>query len=93
MGWRLLPDMPFGTSGIVAMIFIADFVGGRHAVSGVCTPETSTARSRHLAGRDFWRWDFSRSLLILTLLRDMVLLAGFAAKRLADRRSVAAACA
>lgn len=79
MGWRLLPDMPFGAGGIVATILLL-------VLSAVVMPFGEFARrnkhsplSDHLAGAGFLAMGFFSSLLILTLLRDVALLAGYAA--------------
>jgi predicted MPP superfamily phosphohydrolase len=79
MGWRLLPDMPFGASGVVVVISLL-------VLSAVVMPFGEFARRNkhspladHLAGAGFLAMGFFSSLLIFTLLRDVVLLAGFAA--------------
>ncbi len=79
MGWRLVPDMPFGLTGIVAMILLL-------ALSVSVLPFAEYARRNkqrpgadHLAGAGFLAMGFFSTLLILTLLREIVLLAGLAA--------------
>ncbi len=79
MGWRLLPDMPFGAGGMVVVISLL-------VLSAIVMPFGEFARrnkhsplSDHLAGAGFLAMGFFSSLLILTLLRDVLLLAGFAA--------------
>jgi predicted MPP superfamily phosphohydrolase len=79
MGWRLLFDMPFGMAGAVATI-------GLLTLSLSVLPFAEYARRHkqnpcadHLAGAGFVAMGFFSSLLILTLLRDVVLLAAFAA--------------
>ena len=79
MGWRLVPDMPFGMAGVVAMTVVI-------GLSLAALPFAEYAR-RHkqdpcadeLAGAGFLAMGFFSSLLILTLLRDFVLVGGFAA--------------
>jgi len=79
MGWRLIPDMPFGIAGVAAMTVVL-------GLSLAALPFAEYAR-RHkqdpcadeLAGAGFLAMGFFSSLLILTLLRDFVLVGGFAA--------------
>jgi len=79
MGLRLLPDMPFGLAGMV--------ISGMLLVTPLCVlPFAEYARrhkqnpgSDHLAGAGFLALGFFSSLLILTLLRDVMLLAAYAA--------------
>jgi predicted MPP superfamily phosphohydrolase len=79
MGWRLLPDMPFGVAGMIATASLL-------ALSLSVLPFAEYARRHkqnpcadHLAGAGFVAMGFFSSLFILTLLRDAVLLAAFAA--------------
>ena len=79
MGWRLVPDMPFGVAGMVATILLL-------ALSLSVMPFAEYARRNkrnpgadHLAGAGFLALGFFSSVLILTLLREVVLLAGLAA--------------
>jgi predicted MPP superfamily phosphohydrolase len=79
MGWRLVPDMPFGVTGMVAMVLLL-------ALSLSVLPFAEYARrNKHnpcadqLAGAGFLAMGFFSTLLILTLLREVVLLAGLAA--------------
>lgn len=79
MGWRLVPDMPFGVSGVVATVLLL-------ALSLSVLPFAEYARRNkqnpgadHLAGAGFLAMGFFSTLLILTLLRELVLLAGVAA--------------
>ena len=79
MGWRLVPDMPFGVTGIVATILLL-------ALSLCVLPFAEYARRNkqnpcadHLAGAGFLAMGFFSSVLMLTLLREVVLLAGWAA--------------
>lgn len=79
MAWRLVPDLPFGVAGMVAMIVML-------ALSMAALPFAEYAR-RHkqdpcadpLAGAGFVAMGFFSSLLVLTLLRDFALIGGFAA--------------
>ena len=79
MGWRLVPDMPFGETGVVATILLL-------ALSLSVLPFAEYARRNkqnpcadHLAGAGFLAMGFFSSILMLTLLREVVLLAGWAA--------------
>ena len=79
MGWRLVPDMPFGVAGIAAIVVLL-------ALSLSVLPFAEYARRNkqnpcadHLAGAGFLAMGFLSSLLVLTILRELVLLAGFAA--------------
>ena len=79
MAWRLVPDMPFGVTGVVATILLL-------ALSLSVLPFAEYARRNkqnpcadHLAGAGFLAMGFFSSLLMLTLLREVVLLAGLAA--------------
>ena len=76
IGFRLLPDLPIGTGGVLAGIMVL-------ALSTVLTPAPLLARSvRQQSWSDLLHWlgylamGLFSSLLILTLLRDVLLLAG-----------------
>ena len=76
MGWRLIPDMPFGAPAIVATVLLL-------VISLSVLPFAEYARRNkqnpcadHLAGAGFLAMGFLSSLLILTLLREVILLAG-----------------
>jgi hypothetical protein len=78
MGWRLLPDMPPGPAWVVG-------TGALLVLSLSVLPFAEYARRHkqdpcadHLAGAGFLAMGFFSSLLILTLLRDAILLAMFA---------------
>lgn len=79
MGWRLLPDMPFGVPGVAA-------TGLLLALSLCMMPFAEYARRNkqnpcadHLSGAGFLAMGFSSTLLIMTLMRELVLLTGYAA--------------
>lgn len=79
MGWRLIPDMLFGVPGIVATVLLL-------VLSLSVLPFAEYARRNKqnpcadlLAGAGFLAMGFFSSLLILTLLREVILLAGLAA--------------
>src|SRR5258705_6170000 len=79
MAWRLVPDMPFGVTGVVATILLL-------ALSLSVLPFAEYARRNkqnpcadHLAGAGFLAMGFFSSFLMLTLMREVVLLASFAA--------------
>ena len=79
MGWRLLPDLPFGVGGAVAVISLLVLSAGVMPFGEFARRNKHSPLSDHLAGAGFLAMGFFSSLLILTLLRDVVLLAGFAA--------------
>ena len=79
MGWRLLPDMPFGVPGVAA-------AGLLLALSMSVMPFAEYARGNKqnpcadtLSGAGFLAMGFSSTLLIMTLMREPVLLSGYAA--------------
>lgn len=80
IGWRLLPDMPLGMAGLLG-------TGALLLLSLIALPFAEYAR-RHkhdpcadqLAGAGFLVMGFFSSLLLLTLLRDAMLLVAFAAQ-------------
>ena len=79
MGWRLLPDMPLGLAGMVTT--------GLLLATPLCVLPFAEYARRHkqnpcadqLAGAGFLAMGFFSSLLLLTLLRDVLLLTSFAA--------------
>jgi uncharacterized protein len=78
MAWRLIPDVPLGTAGMAAIGFLI-------MLPLVALPFAEYARRNkqdpcadQLAGAGFLAMGFFSSLLILTLLRDLVLIGGFA---------------
>ena len=79
IGWRLVPDMPFGVPGMLLTVFLL-------ALSLTVLPFAEYARRNkqnpcadHLAGSGFLAMGFFSTLLVLTLLREVVMLAGMAA--------------
>jgi predicted MPP superfamily phosphohydrolase len=76
IGWRLLPDLPFGTSGAVAMVLLLVFSGGAMPLAEFARRNKHSPMSDDLAGAGFLAMGFFSSLLIFTLLRDIALLAG-----------------
>lgn len=79
MGWRLLPDIPFGTGGIVAIVSLLALSACVMPFGQFARGNSHSALSDHLAGAGFVAMGVFSSLLVLTLLRDVVLLAGFGA--------------
>ena len=79
MGWRLLPDLPFGAGGVVAVVIVLVLSAGIMPFGEFARRNKHSPLSDHLAGAGFLAMGFFSSLLVLTLLRDVVLLAGFAA--------------
>jgi len=79
MGWRLLPDLHLGAGGAVATIVLLVLSAGVMPFGEFARRNKHSPLSDHLAGAGFLAMGFFSSLLILTLLRDVVLLAGFAA--------------
>ena len=85
IGWRLLPDMPFGMAGAAATVLFLVLSAGIMPFGEFARRNKHSALSDYLAGAGFLAMGFFSSLLVLTLLRDVVLLAGFAASgRLID---------
>jgi len=79
MGWRLLPDLHLGAGGAVATIVLLVLSAGVMPFGEFARRNKHSPLSDHLAGAGFLAMGFFSSLLILTLLRDVVLLAAFAA--------------
>ncbi|HEV8261172.1 MAG TPA: metallophosphoesterase [Burkholderiales bacterium] len=79
MGWRLIPDMPFGVPGVVATVLLLVLSLSVLPFAGYARRNKQNPCADHLAGAGFLAMGFFSSLLILTLLREAVLLAGFAA--------------
>ncbi|HVY07200.1 MAG TPA: metallophosphoesterase [Burkholderiales bacterium] len=79
MGWRLIPDMPYGNWGtafvVIALAFSACVMPfGEFARRNKLSPIAD-----QLSGAGFIAMGFFSSLLVLTLLRDLLLFAAFAA--------------
>jgi predicted MPP superfamily phosphohydrolase len=79
MGWRLLADMPFGLPGIVATVAMLGLSLSVLPFAEYARRNKQNPCADHLAGAGFLAMGFFSSLLILTLLRELVLLAGHAA--------------
>jgi predicted MPP superfamily phosphohydrolase len=79
IGWRLLPDMPFGMPGVVATVVLLILSLSVLPFAEYARRNKQNPCADHLAGAGFLAMGFFSSLLILTLLREVVLLAGFAA--------------
>ena len=79
IGWRLIPDLPFGTGVTVATILLLVFSAGAMPFGEFARRNKHSPLSDHLAGAGFLAMGFFSSLLVLTLLREMVILAGSAA--------------
>ena len=79
MGWRLIPDTPFGLAGMVATAMLLCVSLGVLPFAEYARRHKRDPCADHLAGAGFLAMGFSSSLLILTMLRDVILLAAFAA--------------
>jgi predicted MPP superfamily phosphohydrolase len=79
IGWRLLPDLHPGAGGAVATIVLLVLSAGVMPFGEFARRNKHSPLSDHLAGAGFLAMGFFSSLLIFTLLRDVVLLASFAA--------------
>jgi predicted MPP superfamily phosphohydrolase len=79
MGWRLIPDMPFGVPGVVATALLLVLSLSVLPFAEYARRNKQNPCADHLAGAGFLAMGFFSSLLILTLLREVVLLAGSAA--------------
>ena len=79
MGWRLLPDLPFGMAGAVSLILLLVLSAGVMPFGEFARRNKHSPLWDHLAGAGFLAMGFFSSLLVLTLLREVILLAGYAA--------------
>ncbi|HZF22286.1 MAG TPA: metallophosphoesterase [Burkholderiales bacterium] len=79
MGWRLIPDTPFGVPGVVATALLLVLSLSVLPFAEYARRNKQNPCADHLAGAGFLAMGFFSSLLILTLLREVVLLAGSAA--------------
>ena len=79
MGWRLVPDMPFGMAGIAVTVLLLGLSLSVLPFAEYARRNKQNPCADQLAGAGFLAMGFFSSLLILTLLRELVLLAGFAA--------------
>jgi predicted MPP superfamily phosphohydrolase len=78
MGWRLVPDMPFGVAGAVAMILVLALSLGALPFAEYARRNKQNPCADQLAGAGFLAMGFFSSLIVLTLLRDFALIGGFA---------------
>jgi hypothetical protein len=79
MGWRLVPDMPFGVTGMVATVLLLTLSLSVLPFAEYARRNKHNPCADQLAGAGFLAMGFFSTLLILTLLREVVLLAGLAA--------------
>ena len=79
IGWRLLPDLPFGAGAVVATVLLLVLSAGAMPFGEFARRNKHSRLSDHLAGAGFVAMGFFSSLLVLTLLRELILLAAFAA--------------
>ncbi len=79
IGWLLLRDMPFGMAGAAATVLLLVLSAGIMPFGEFARRKKHSTFADHLAGAGFLAMGFFSSLLIFTLLREVVLLAGFAA--------------
>jgi predicted MPP superfamily phosphohydrolase len=79
MGWRLIPDMPFGVFGMVATAVLLGVSLGVLPFAEYARRNKQNPCADHLAGAGFVAMGLFSTLLILTLLRDVIVLAAFAA--------------
>ena len=79
IGWRLIADLPFGAGAAIAMIFLLVLSAGAMPFGEFARRNKHSPMSDHLAGAGFVAMGFFSSLLVLTLLRELTLLAAAAA--------------
>ncbi len=79
MGWRLVTDMPFGVAGTAATIVLLGLSLSVLPFAEYARRNKQNPGADRLAGAGFLAMGFFSSLLVLTLLREAVLLAGYAA--------------
>ena len=79
MASRLIPETPFGLAGIVAVAVLLGVSLGVLPFAEYARRNKQNPCADQLAGAGFLAMGFSSSLLILTILRDIILLVAFAA--------------
>ena len=79
IGWRLMADLPFGAGAAIAMIFLLVLSASAMPFGEFARRNKHSPMSDHLAGAGFVAMGFFSSLLVLTLLRELILLAASAA--------------
>lgn len=75
IGWRLVPNLPFGAGGLIPTILLLAFSAAALPFGEFARRHKQSPLSDHLAGAGFLAMGFFSSLLVLTLLRELVLLA------------------
>ncbi|HEX4985988.1 MAG TPA: metallophosphoesterase [Burkholderiales bacterium] len=78
MAWRLVPDMPYGRLGTAIIALALGFSACVMPFGEFARRNKLSPLSDYLAGAGFVAMGFFSSLLVLTLLRDLVLLAAYA---------------
>jgi uncharacterized protein len=79
MGWRLVPGIPFGLAGSVAMTSLLVLSAGMMPFGEFARRNKHRSLWDFLAGAGYVAMGFASSLLIFTLMRELVLLADLAA--------------
>ena len=79
IGWRLIADLPFGAGAAIAMIFLLVLSASAMPFGEFARRSKHSPMSDHLAGAGFVAMGFFSSLLVLTLMRELILLAAAAA--------------
>jgi predicted MPP superfamily phosphohydrolase len=79
IGWRLIPDIPFGVAGVAVTAVLLVLSLSVLPFAEYARRHKQNPCADHLAGAGFLAMGFFSSLLILTLVREGVLLAGLAA--------------
>ncbi len=79
IGWRLMDDLPFGAGAAIAMIFLLVLSASAMPFGEFARRNKHSPMSDHMAGAGFLAMGFFSSLLVLTLLRELILLAAAAA--------------
>ena len=79
IGWRLIADLPFGAGAAIAMIFLLVLSASAMPFGEFARRNKHSPMSDHLAGAGFVAMGFFSSLLVLTLMRELTLLAAAAA--------------